>query len=89
MYGIKLPVGRYIDWCDEHWYETVARKKLQYTLEQAMKVIQQMVNHFNYHVILVSEDGDEVEYDFGKKRVTPAPVAKVTQEVAVGDYLLF
>lgn len=91
MYGIKLQsCNRYIQWCDDKWYETVDGKCcLLETLEAAKAVIKQLEEHYVYHVTLVTPDGQQVDYDFGKKRVKLAEAPKKKTSVKLGDFSLF
>lgn len=92
MYGIKLQsCNRYIQWCDDKWYETVDGKCCLFeTLEKAMAVIKQLEKHYVYHVTLVTPEG-QVDYDFGKERVKvkAAEAPKKKASVELGDFSLF
>ena len=88
MYGIKLSANRFINWCDKCWYETIHEDFRPFTLNEALETIQTLTKHFQYHVTLVSDDG-EVQYDFGKKRVPKVVTSNQQCCVALGDYLLF
>lgn len=92
-YGIKLQsCDRYVMWCDNKWYETDRGECLPFSsLKEALAAIKQLVEHYVYHVTLVSSK-EKVDYDFGKKRVQPAvvPVAKKqTTGLKLGDFSLF
>lgn len=93
-YGIKLQsCNRYIQWCDSHWYETVEGKSCLFeTLDAALSAIKQLVDHYVFHVTLITPEG-QVDYDFGKERIKPAvaPVTskKKTTGVKFGDFSLF
>ena len=90
-YGIKLQsCDRYIQWCDKKWYETDRGDYRPFTsLQEALDAIKQLVEHYVYHVTLVSNEG-QVNYDFGKQRIIPAvaPVVQ-TNSVEPGDFSLF
>lgn len=65
-YGIKLTPTKFIYSCDNNWYESCDYDHRPYTFEEALYAIQLLKKHFQYHVVLVSDDGEEV-YEFGKK----------------------
>ena len=73
MYSVKCPnTGRYIAWCDEHWYETTQFPNPIYTKEQAEAVVKQMQSHYTYNAILVDSEGNELV----EKKQNPIKPAK-------------
>ncbi len=61
MYSVKTARnGRYIVWCDEHWYETMPAPNPVYTKEEAEAIVKQLKNHYVYTAFLVDEDGNEL-----------------------------
>lgn len=73
MYSVKLPnSGKYIAWCDEHWYEVTELPNPIYTKEQAEAVVKQMRNHYVYNAVLVDSDGNELV----KKKPNPIKPAE-------------
>lgn len=77
-YGVMTAPGRFISWCDDKWYETTKDDLRPFTKEEALQCIQQLVEHFQYHVTLVSDEGEQA-YAFGK------PVTeKVTMDFSLG-----
>ena len=64
-YGILTAPGRFITWCDNKWYETTNIDTRPFSLDEALQCIKQLVEHFQYHVTLISDDGIQ-EYEFGK-----------------------
>lgn len=73
IYNKKTNTSRYILWCDERWYETCSFDNRIFTYEQAKTVVEQMKNHYQYHVSIVGDNGEEF-YDYGnlapKKHIT-------------------
>ena len=92
-YGIKLQsCNRHIVWCDKHWYETDNGACYPFaSLQEALDAIKQLVDHYVFHVTLVSSEG-QVDYDFGKKRIQPAAVPVAPKQISglkLGDFSLF
>ena len=89
QYGVKTAPGRYIIWCDDKWYETVKQDTRPFsTKEDALKAVQQLVEHFQYHVVLISEEGEQ-PYDFGKPTTqVPVPTEYLTADCEEGDFFL-
>jgi len=58
MYAIKISkTGRYINYCDKCWYETINEPVYLYSYEQAKEIALQMREHYVYRVELISKDG--------------------------------
>ena len=92
-YGIKLQsCNRYVQWCDNKWYETAEDRVLPFSSwKEALEAIQQLVDHYVFHVTLVSSEG-QVDYDFGKQRIQPAAVPVAPKQISglkLGDFSLF
>ena len=61
MYSVKLPsTGKYILWCDEHWYETTPEPYPFFTKEQAEGIVKQLRNHYTYNAVVVDAEGNEL-----------------------------
>lgn len=59
MYAIIIPgkKERYINWCDEHWYETTREKRFIFTKEECERIYNQMLDHYVLNLIFEGEDG--------------------------------
>lgn len=58
MYSVKIKnTGRYIQWCDDSWYETCSFENRKFTREEAVEVARKLVNHYVYAVTI--SDGNE------------------------------
>ena len=86
-YGIMTAPGRFIAWCDEKWYETTKDDLRIFTLEEALACIKQLVEHFQYHVTLISDEGEQA-YAFGKP-VTENVTSDFSLGLEEGDFSLF
>ena len=60
LYSVRLKSGRYILNCDDNWYETCDYDNRFFTKEEALKIKDQLIHHFQYYAVLCSEDGEEV-----------------------------
>ena len=53
LYSIRInATGRYVKYCDEHWYETVGTPLSVFTKQQAQDVAKQMRSHYVYDVTI-------------------------------------
>lgn len=78
LYSIKInKTGRYVKYCDEHWYETSSEELRLFTKDEAEKIREQMKNHYVY--ALTISDGTEV---LSKE----CPVAKKTAGWTMGGF---
>ena len=60
LYGIRInKTGRYITWCDEHWYETSDEPFYGFSHEDAVAIAKQLKSHYVYDVTLVDNDNNE------------------------------
>lgn len=59
MYAIIIPgkKERYVNWCDERWYETTKEKRFIFTKEECERIYGQMLNHYVLSLIFEGEDG--------------------------------
>lgn len=74
-YSVKLPSsGRYILWCDEHWYETTPEPYPFFEKEQAETIVKQLRNHYTYNAVVVDAQGNEIN----KPKVSP--IKEFTEE---------
>ena len=61
LYSVKCPnTGRYIVWCDEHWYETDKEPVTIFEKEKAEAIVKQLRNHYIYNAVVVDADGNEL-----------------------------
>ena len=49
--------GRYIQFCDDCWYDGVPYPLYKFTLEEAHRIAGQMKNHYCYVIEIIGEDG--------------------------------
>ena len=60
MYAIRINKGgRFVTWCDEHWYEASNEPFYNFTHEEAVAIAKQMKSHYVYDVTLIDRDGNE------------------------------
>ena len=68
MYAIRIDkTGRYIQWCNSHWYGTQKEPLYQYTEEECKEVFAQMNSHYTYAATMVDENGKETPLNVFKK----------------------
>jgi len=64
-YAVKIicrdNIDRYVAWCNECWYGTTRLPTPRFTHMEALKIVNQMKNHYRYILDVVSETG-EVEH---------------------------
>ena len=61
LYSVKKKSGRYIVWCDEHWYETVEYPYPHFSKAEAEAIVKQMRNHYCYDAVIEDKDGNLAE----------------------------
>ena len=49
--------GRYIQFCDDCWYDGVSYPLYKFTLEEAIRIAGHMKNHYCYVIEIIGEDG--------------------------------
>lgn len=83
MFAVKIiKSGRYIQYCDNCWYETFGAEPLYtFTLERAHEIVNQMKNHYVYQMSIEGEDGSVENINFLSKgnpmtQTAEQPVAK-------------
>ena len=80
-YAVRVRDGRWLNYCDECWYETIEFPKYQYTKEEAMAIAKQMQNHYVYKCWIENADETIVVDRFAPKEFTSAPkVERVATE---------
>ena len=53
LYSIRINnTGRYVKYCDEHWYETDAAELRLFTKQQAESIEKQLRHHYVYSVTI-------------------------------------
>ena len=64
--------GRYIQFCDDCWYDGVPYPLYKFTLEEARRIAGQMKNHYRYVIEIIGEDGVVAEkINWIKMKTTP------------------
>ena len=64
--------GRYIQFCDDCWYDGVPYPLYKFTLEEARRIAGQMKNHHRYVIEIIGEDGVVAEkINWIKMKTTP------------------
>ena len=64
--------GRYIQFCDDCWYDGVSYPLYKFTLEEARRIAGQMKNHYRYVIEIIGEDGVVAEkINWIKMKTTP------------------
>ena len=64
--------GRYIQFCDDCWYDGVPYPLYKFTLEEARRIAGQMKNHYRYIIEIIGEDGVVAEkINWIKMKTTP------------------
>ena len=49
VYPIRInKTGRYLKYCDEHWYETDSEPTMKYTEAECNRLLKQLKNHYVY-----------------------------------------
>lgn len=78
MYAIKInKSGRFVVWCDEHWYETESEPVYIFTKERAEQIAKQLKEHYVYAVTLMERDGESYVINaLAKENPMKAPVEK-------------
>ena len=66
--------GRYIQFCDDCWYDGVSYPLYKFTLEEAIRIAGQMKNHYCYVIEIIGEDGVVAEKINWIKTPKPATV---------------
>ena len=66
--------GRYIQFCDDCWYDGVPYPLYKFTLEEAHRIAGQMKNHYCYVIEIIGEDGVVAEKINWIKTPKPATV---------------
>ena len=66
--------GRYIQFCDDCWYDGVPYPLYKFTLEEARRIAGQMKNHYRYVIEIIGEDGVVAEKINWIKTPKPATV---------------
>ena len=49
--------GRYIQWCNDNWYETTLSGVPKFTQKEAYQIVNQMKKHYAYKFDIIREDG--------------------------------
>ncbi len=52
---------KYIQWCDECWYETTVISEPKFSYPEAKRICEQMKNHYQYSLTIICEDGTTEE----------------------------
>lgn len=75
LYSIKIDkTGRYVKYCDEHWYETEGIAIPRYTKDQANSIARQMQKHYVYGVT-ISNGAETYQYTInGNSQEAVSPV---------------
>ena len=64
--------GRYIQFCDDCWYDGVPYPLYKFTLEEERRIAGQMKNHYRYVIEIIGEDGVVAEkINWIKMKTTP------------------
>ena len=53
LYPIRFnKTGKYLKYCDEHWYETDSAPTMKYTEQECRALVKQLKNHYVYDVTI-------------------------------------
>lgn len=78
LYSIKInKTGRYVLYCDEHWYETSSEELRIYTKSECERIKEQMKSHYVYGLTI--SDGTETILD-------DKPVEKAVDDFGLGQW---
>ena len=78
LYSIKIDKGgRYIRYCDDCWYETCESEFRFFTKEQALRIREQLRNHYVYSVT-ISNGEETIPTESPVKKQKPVEAEGVT-----------
>lgn len=82
MYAIRINKSkRYVTYCDECWYDATDEPVHIFEHEQAVKIVNQMRNHYVYNCTIIDKDGKEENFNFLKPQIKteekPKSISKI------------
>lgn len=54
--------GRFVEWCDEHWFGAVYYPLYKYALKEAVHICVLMQNHYTYQLNILDENARVVKH---------------------------
>jgi DNA-directed RNA polymerase subunit H (RpoH/RPB5) len=78
--------GRYIQFCDDCWYDTTSFPLHKFTMEEAEKITEQMKHHYSYDLDIIDENDTvvkSVKWISGK--VTPIKFNKAVEKTCTEE----